>query len=230
MKSPLSQARRGAFTLVELLTVVVIIMVLVGMVVGISGYAQTKQARAKATADIGSLATACENYKADYGAYPRHMERTDNIDPKLHGDPIAPNYRASSLYLYAALSGDFRPGAGEDGATQQLNALPSSPDGRPETKSYYPFKESQLGRRAGGTTSAKGPIEYIKDPYGNSYGYSTAGFQAEEEYQHEAAKDPNVSRPEPMPGYNNTFDLWSTGGLVGRPASAMNEARWLKNW
>ncbi len=37
-------------------------------------------------------------------------------------------------------------------------------------KSYFAFKPQMLGHPAGNTTT----VAYIRDPFGNSYGYSTA--------------------------------------------------------
>ena len=42
-------------------------------------------------------------------------------------------------------------------------------------------------------------MEFIRDPFGNSYGYSTA------------------NQADPANGYNPTFDLWSTAGLTAAP-------------
>ena len=53
-------------------------------------------------------------------------------------------------------------------------------------------------------------VTYIRDPFGNPYGYSTmkaAGGAA---------------------GYNPTFDLWSTAGTSG--ISESDQAQWIKNW
>jgi hypothetical protein len=55
----------------------------------------------------------------------------------------------------------------------------------------------------------------IVDPFGNSYGYSTAN-QA------------NTAN-----GYNPTFDLWSTSGVAASPTPAppaTQQDRWIKNW
>ncbi len=68
-------------------------------------------------------------------------------------------------------------------------------------KSYMAFKPNQLG----GTP----PVFFVKDPFGNSYGYSIAG-------QAGGAS-----------GYNPTFDLWSTSGTISNPP---NQSQWLKNW
>jgi general secretion pathway protein G len=61
---------RSAFTLIEILVVIVIITILAGLVVGAAKYAQTKQARSRAQAEIATMEMALERYKNDNGAYP----------------------------------------------------------------------------------------------------------------------------------------------------------------
>jgi len=64
--------RRPGFTLVEVLTVIVIIMILAGLVVGGMALAKEKQNRDKAKVQIHLLANALEQYKADFGKYPEN--------------------------------------------------------------------------------------------------------------------------------------------------------------
>jgi hypothetical protein len=57
-------------------------------------------------------------------------------------------------------------------------------------------------------------VQYIQDPFGYSYGYSTT-------FQHDL--DQGL---QPTHGYNPTFDLWSTAG--GTTTSDI--PKWIKNW
>lgn len=66
-------AKTNGFTLVELLTVVAIILILAGIVVGVQRGVYASQANARAKAEIQTIATALEQYKATYGTYPRVM-------------------------------------------------------------------------------------------------------------------------------------------------------------
>src|SRR6185437_11689408 len=67
-----SGARRyRAFTLIELIVVIGIIIVLAGLVLSTAGYARKKGARARAETEIAAMSAAIENYKADNGIYPR---------------------------------------------------------------------------------------------------------------------------------------------------------------
>ena len=73
------QTPYNAFTLIELILVVGIIMVLADLVLTTVGYARKKGARARAETEIAAMSAACENYKADNGVYPR-----DNSTPGSH--------------------------------------------------------------------------------------------------------------------------------------------------
>ena len=64
------EPRYNAFTLIELILVVGIIIVLAGLVLSTVGYARKKGARARAETEIAAISAAIENYKADNGVYP----------------------------------------------------------------------------------------------------------------------------------------------------------------
>ena len=100
----MNRKKTQAFTLIELLTVMVVIAILAGLILSISGFVQKKAATSRAEAEIAALSAACENYKADNGIYPRYANSTDKLDPRTSGNPSA--YAAASLYLYGQLSGD----------------------------------------------------------------------------------------------------------------------------
>ncbi len=84
--------RCNAFTLIELIVVVGIIIVLSGLVLSTVGYARKKGARARAETEIAAMSAACENYKADNGVYPRDNPTPDTLrcirpaaDPRRSG-------------------------------------------------------------------------------------------------------------------------------------------------
>jgi type II secretory pathway pseudopilin PulG len=190
LASPSTFGAGGAFTLVELLVVIAIIIVLAGLVLSTVGYVQKKGARSRAETEIAAMSAACESYKADNGIYPRDAITTDVLDARATGDPTA--YEAASLYLYDALfgatSGSRTPNAG--------------------ARSYFTFKPNQLS-----PSDQAQPVAFIRDPFGNSYGYSTA------------------NQADPATGYNPTFDLWSTSGLTTDPSDPDTiTPQWIKNW
>ena len=181
--------RQRAFTIVELLVVMAIILVLAGLVLGTSSYVHNKGARSRAEAEIAALSAALENYKADNGAYPG-ATATDTLDPKAAIDSTA--YQASTLALYKMISGDPSGNRQSD----------------PTKTAYFAFKSNQLA-----PTDETQNVQYIKDPFGNSYGYSTKS-QAD------------VAAGNPPGGYNPTFDLWSTAGAT----AGNDQSKWIKNW
>ena len=182
----------AAFTLIELIVVTTVIIILTGLVLSTVGYVQKKGARARAETEIAAMSAALESYKADNGIYPRNAD-TDGLNARASGNPCA--YQAASLYLYKQLSGDTN-------ANFQYGA-----------KSYFTFKPNMLGTSPTVTTDACGntltptTVSYIRDPFGNIYGYSTIQAATQDSTQ----------------GYNPTFDLWST-------ANSPDPNQWIKNW
>ena len=206
--------RTRAFTLIEMLTVMAVIAILASLVVSVNAYAHKKAALLRAEGEIKTMSAACENYKGDFGAYPRDKEGGDSdlLNPRSEGDPTASKYRKACLVLYKALSGD------------------TEANGKGKEKPYFEFRPDQLHKLA------SGDIDYIKDPFGNSYGYSTAAAAAEEKYREELKKDPAAARPKGanLKGFSPTFDLWSTGGVITKATDAATlnseNKRWVKNW
>ena len=62
--------KREGFTLIELLAVMAVIGILIGIILGISGYATYKSDEAKANADIENIKQLLDKYRADKGVYP----------------------------------------------------------------------------------------------------------------------------------------------------------------
>ena len=183
--------RARGFTLIELLIVMAIIIVLAGLILATANYVQKKGYRSRAEAEIAAISAALENYKADNGVYPSTAE-TNALLPNKMGDPGAADYTKASLALYKLISGD----------------ADNSADRTAESKSYFTFKPNQLS-----PTDQTLAVIFIRDPFGNAYGYSTV----------------KASTPSGADGYNPTFDLWSTSGIIDTTNSP-NQAQWIKNW
>lgn len=60
----------SAFTLIEVMAVMVIIAILAGIVLGAAGYVQKRGAITATQSQIATIESAIERYKADFGAYP----------------------------------------------------------------------------------------------------------------------------------------------------------------
>ncbi len=190
----LSDGFNGAFTLIELIVVITIIIILTGLVLSTVGYAQKKGARARAETEIAAMSAACESYKADNGIYPRDNatnQYTDILDARQNFDATQTVYQNASRYLYDALFG-----ATSGSRTPNTGA-----------RSYFVFKPNMLN-----PADQAQNVLFIQDPFGNSYGYSTA-YQAWVE----------GGSSGPQKGYNPTFDLWST-------ANSTDPNQWIKNW
>ena len=202
-----------AFTLIELVVVVGLILILTGLVLSTVGYARKKGARARAETEIAAMAAACESYKSDYGIYPRDPTAgtaTDTLDARATGNPAM--YQTANLVLYRALSGDRNLDRTVTALDENFNidgtALTSPLAQLPQT--YFAFKPNMLS-----PADQTQNVQYIRDPFGNSYGYSTA------------------NQYNPSTGYNPTFDLWSTSGLTAPPPGNANDTitpQWIKNW
>ena len=208
-------ARVGGFTLIELLTVITVIVLLVGLIVGVAGFANTKAARTRAEAEIRALSTAMENYKSDNGTYPRSPAKTtDSLNARKSGNPD--NYLPANVFLYRELSGDRNC----DGAVNLDDQNVDSDGGKLEPpltsppRRYYEFKPNMLTTtRNNGAAQIRG----IGDPWGMSYGYSTA------------------NQADATAGYNPTFDLWSVANKVSTsPVEGALDASvrpsWITNW
>jgi type II secretory pathway pseudopilin PulG len=185
----------GAFTIIELLVVITIIVILAGLILSTIGYVQKKGARARAEAEIAAMSAALESYKADNGIYPTDSNTTA-LKANTMGDPTQSTYQNASLSLYKAISGD---------ADNDSNRIA-------ESKSYFSFKPNQLY-----PLTQNQAVTFIRDPFGNSYGYSTV----------------KSSNPNGRDGYNPTYDLWSTNGLVANPPTSGTDTitpQWIKNW
>ena len=158
------------------------------------GYARKKGALARAETEIAAITAACENYKADNAVYPNSTGTggTDGLDPLT---TTLTNYEMPCRYMYGEISGD-----------RDFNGTPDT-----NTRPYMAFKQISLLRADMSIPpSSSNPVTAIRDPFGNSYGYSTA----------------KAANPGGTIGFNPTFDLWSiTDGAAGT-----DQTKWIKNW
>src|ERR1043166_2766081 len=82
---------RGAFTLIELIVVVGLILILTGLVLSTVGYARKKSARARGETEIAAMSAALERYKSDNGVYPSNVA-TNTLDARTNGNSSSPSY------------------------------------------------------------------------------------------------------------------------------------------
>jgi type II secretory pathway pseudopilin PulG len=194
-----------AFTVIELLIVMGIILVLAGLILATSSYVQKKGQRARAEAEIAAISAAVENYKADNGIYPQGVA-TNSLDPTSDLDPSAPpsgqtnKYSKAGLYLFEQLFGV---------TSGNRSEIPSA-------KSYFTFKPNML------YPPSTGDIVAIRDPFGNLYGYSTM-----------KASNPANNGYNPTFDLWSTAGLGTPAGSTATPTPSplpTPQNQWIKNW
>lgn len=236
--------QNAAFTLIEMVTVMTIIVILAGLVVAVTGYVNRKSAMTRAGSEIATLALACQNYKADTSGYPQDTRvetvngkatfnpgDTDKLSPKEHFNPSKDNgeYAKAGKYLYQQLTGDKVGSSAE-------------PDGIPDEGEQIYFKDYDQrmlkADRDPGTQKITRAY-YFWDPFGYPYGYSTAAMLEEQKFQAAIKEGTAANRKtgNALPGYNLTMpDIWTTVGekITSTPSSDLEkqslQAKWIKNW
>lgn len=173
--------RQAAFTLIELMAVITIIVILGSLVVGSYSYVMLRQANAKARVQIALLSKALEDYKSDMGTYPA----TSNIATAT--SPTGTN--TSATFLWQPLF--------KDGYDYTNPATPPTPWTK-ATKIYCADLNPVSTKQGWVTTVTSMPASStLVDPWGNEYCYRTA--------MPSAGTTPNAAT------LNPDFDLWSMG-------------------
>jgi prepilin-type N-terminal cleavage/methylation domain-containing protein len=173
---------RPAFTLIELMAVITIIVILAGLVVGGLGYVNERQARSKAQVQIALLSKALEEYKLDMGQYPG-----DAINTGAAGTGI-------TQQLYTALFYEGYDYSTKKPPPDRWEKTVGSVTVPKSTKIYLPdldprtSKQGWVNPATGATPPATLPAPFIQDPWGKEYRYR---------------KGTSAMNPD--------FDLWSTG-------------------
>lgn len=149
---PARQRKSGlAFTLVELLGVLVVIGILAGITLGGAGAVRRHAAVGRAKAEIAALEAACARYQTEIGSYPASTsaDPSSAFNPAVSGSP----YQTAGIVLFTNLFG-----------TNQFNR-PSA------TKRYFEPKPSMVS-----STNSANP--FFVDPWGFAYGYFSDGTNA----------------------------------------------------
>lgn len=197
---------RNAFTLLELLTVMMIIGILAALVLKGAGYANWKAATSRATGEIAAISTGLESYKADMGEYV-DTEAT-RISPTADADNT--KYKASIAILSAFIGGGQAVAPSETSDSTEVKAganhlrrwkvyaeMPGSSWSTDSVTITLPNIHKQADSEP---DSFQAKVRYLIDPFGNPYGYSSSQTN------------------------NPTFDLWSYAG------DAKKKEKWIVNW
>lgn len=145
------RSKPAAFSLIEMLAVITIIVILATIVIGALGFVSDKQARSKALVQTGLLAKAIEDYRLDFNKYP----------PSTNSSTGEGNSHILFEALYWDSDGDGK------GAAVGTSA------GDEDQKIYLPELDPANNKQGwtSGTASVK---TKILDPWSKEYRYRSA--------------------------------------------------------
>lgn len=158
------RSRTPGFTLIELLVVMGIIMILAGIVIGVQRGVYYQQSKARAVAEMRTIASGLESFKLTYGDYPP-MTR-----PSVNTSTGASTNLDQNRMLFNALTGKARLSGGSSGPRWEPGSDDNKnpPIGKNLTVVGPVFIDESSIKRGGSTTS---PENYWVDPWGNPYHY-----------------------------------------------------------
>jgi type II secretory pathway pseudopilin PulG len=179
--------------------VITIIITLAGVSVGVFVGANAESSRKRARAEIRAIEVALDAYKADFGGFP-----TNTVTGLGQPPESAPSATPASGNAYVNAS------------TALFKILCSTNVGG-SSRVYLELRNSQVG---GFAATGGGTNYYIKDPWGNPYGFSGSP---------NIISNPNAGGKRPdgkdLPKAMGV-SIWSTGG--GTTAAATN--KWITNY
>lgn len=187
---------RPAFTLIELLAVITIIVILASLVVGGLSFVQERQAREKARVQIALLSKGLEEYKLDMGSYPITADKAT---------ATAPNGTATSADLYTALFYEgWEYNKTTTVPTTWVKTVGSNTSFPKSTRIYVSALDPTSTKQGWVITQTSGdpkPGVIITDPWGNQYCYRSAF----------GVPTASSGSPANTNTINPDFDLWSMG-------------------
>lgn len=214
------RSRQDAFTLIELITVVSIIVIIFSLVVGGFTYADRSSKRSRTEVVVRAVRSGLEAYKEKFGAYPEVADPGSTIS-------IAdkPYIAGGAACLYQAMSGD--------GFDAILNATgDSSPqsDGNLDRVEAENVTLNDMPREM--WTSSDG-FYYLVDGFGHPLRYVKAAPSV--------SATPGQPPPDATTVNRGTYDIWSYGedteNLTATSLDAAEDGpirtaslKWIKNW
>ncbi len=177
-----------AFTLIELLAVITIIVILASLVVSSMGFVIERQNKSKANVQIALLTRGLEEYKLDMGTYPLTANSTDGAG------------NSGLLYEMLFYEGyDYVRQGSLATWTKSINSVTY-----PKSTKMYVKDLDPSSTRQGWVDLTTTPVlpTLVKDPWGNEYRYRTALAYASSATTSATANAATM---------NPDFDLWSCG-------------------
>ena len=216
----LRQVRREAFTLIELITVITVIIILFAMVVGGFTFADRSSKRSRTEVVIKAARSGLEVYREKFGSYP------DVATPDTTVAIAKKSYiSAGGTCLYQALSGD--------GFDQIKNATGESIPASDGAVDVNEAKNITLENMPKEMTAKNGNTYYLVDGFGHPLRYIKAAPVV--------SPTPGQPPPDATTVNKGTYDIWSYGedeenitanslqAAAGSGSSRM-DVKWIKNW
>lgn len=147
MKNPLFrllQPNRKGFSLIEILTVLVIIAVLAGMILPAISLVRTAGKKSASRATVNQLSLALRSYYEEYGKWPNDTDTTKAPNAKLDPDEIN-----GLVQILSGINANLKSSAG-------------SPSGNPRGIRFMEFKAADIFLVSAGVTN-------IYDPWQRPY-------------------------------------------------------------
>ena len=141
---------RAAFSLVEMMAVITIIIILAGLVIGALGFVTEKRAQQQVKVQIALLSNGLEKYKLDFGNYPSTAD--------------TPKGENNSKILFNALYWDSNGDGQGVGTGTTVN---------PNKTIYVPELDPATTKQ-GWTSGKPSATTKILDPWNNEYRYRSA--------------------------------------------------------
>ena len=200
-----NQNRAGAFTLVELLAVIVVIGILVATMIGVAKYAKLRTGVVLAKMQLATLQSALEMYKNDVGGYP--------FSSSVHFSGTGLAELSNSACLYRALTQSKRYYNARKGDTATTGGLTYFQDPWNIPWNYYHPDPAKL---AGFFASINAPnSSYFITNYPGNYVYSSyvVGGQMNPLSYDLSSYGPDLATP--IPGAVNGYWRGNTAFLPG---------------
>jgi type II secretory pathway pseudopilin PulG len=155
--------RQAAFTLIELLTVMVIIILLLSITISVQKGITNKQNNTKAAGEIEAMQSALEQFKAKYGDYPPSTDAAGDTAE----DILAKALTGRARYEPGSSGSSGRPGVVTFPGAQSI----PMPNGTASSSIAVPYPAFlDLSQFTLGTDSTH-PNPVFVDPWGNPYLY-----------------------------------------------------------
>lgn len=205
---PAGAHSRTGFTLIELLVVISIMALLAGLTIPVLGAVKKHQYLKTARAELEQIASALDNYKAKYGAYPpANPNNNPALNPLYYELSGVTNLGATSyqtLDSAATISAtDFKTAFGAGGVVN-FNSAGKNDEDATKAKNFIP---SLRANRIGVANAYGVPVTLlITSVRGPDAGYQPVGAQEVNPFRYR------------YPGTNNpsTYDLWIDLSIKGQ--------------